>query len=157
MNMKSHFRPTIGSVLTVALILFASPHAMLAQKSKCGPVADFADRLERVVEVFTDSSLADFRTAHSITSPAAGAPQEVVAVAKVCNSLLGATRSTLRGFYGGKENPFNDYTFAFFRVGDYYVALQIPDPQSGGVVVSGYSELLIFRVSDLRFVARLST
>ena len=58
-------------------------------------------------------------------------------------------------YRGGKDSPFTESTFGFFRVGDYFVALQLPPPQTGDIVVTGRVEFLIFRVTDLAFVGRL--
>lgn len=156
MQVTPQVTPYVRAVrLMLAGVLLAAASTAQAQKSKCGPADTLGDDLDRVVEVFTDSALAEFRSQHSIGDLASGAPRAVVVDSRTCGQLAGATRAALRSMYGGKDNPFNDYTFAYFRIGDYYVALQIPDAPPPNMIVSGHVELLIFRMSDLAFVARL--
>ena len=150
---------TASCAFTVAsLLLGALPGQAFAQQSKCGPVSELSDMLDMVGDVFTDpdSAAAALRADLGVVTPPSGAVKEVVADSRTCNQLLGATRKALRQLYGGgKDSPFNESTFGFFRVGDYYVSLQLPPPQTGDIVVTGRVEFLIFRVTDLAFVGRL--
>ncbi|MDP3773368.1 MAG: hypothetical protein Q8Q85_03790 [Gemmatimonadales bacterium] len=155
MRSKSLIR---SAVLAAAILIVARPETALGQKSKCGPAAELTGHLGLVANVFTatDSGFVGIRTQLGIAIPPPGAVQEVVTDSRTCNQLLGATRKAIRDLYGGgRDNPFNDSTFGFFRVGDYYVSLQLPAAPTGGIVVSGRVEFLIFRVSDQSFVGRL--
>jgi hypothetical protein len=155
--MRSH--SIIRSAVLAAMFVACLPQLAQAQKSKCGPAAELNGYLSLVAKVFTgtDSGYVGIRASLGITVPAPGAVQELVADSRTCNQLLGATRTAIRKIYGGgRDNPFNDSPFGFYRIGDYYVALQLPAPPTGGVVVSGRSEMLIFRVSDQSLVGRVA-
>lgn len=137
-----------------AVFVAAAPDAAHAQKSKCGSAAELADDLEFVVDYFTDSLNTPLLAEFGVASLTESDPRAVVTDPRLCNQLLGATRTALRKAFGGKDNPFGSYTFAFFRVGQYYVSMQFPE-EPAGLVVSARVELLVFRVSDMSLIARL--
>ena len=137
-----------------AVFVAAAPDAAHAQNSKCGSAAELADDLEFVVDYFTDSLNTPLLAEFGVESLTESDPRAVVTDLRLCNQLLGATRTTLRKAFGGKDNPFGSYTFAFFRVGQYYVSMQLPE-EPAELVVSARVELLVFRASDKSLVARL--
>lgn len=144
-------------MVTTAIMVVAMAGVAAGQQAKCEPAAEYSERLVRVVEIFAnpDSFYVNFRAAKGIALLPPKAPRRVVTDVRTCNRLLAAVRAALRGIYK-QDEAYTAYTFAFYRVGDYYVAQQIPEPPKD-IIVSGYVECLIFRVSDLAFVARLLT
>lgn len=144
----------LATVAGMVSTLLGLPSAASAQKSKCGPTSELTADLDFLVAFFSDTTHQELRREYSLATLGAVDPREVVTDSRTCAGLLGDTRATLRKAYGGKETPFNSLTFGFYRIGDYYIAMQVPD-QPAGLVVSGYVEMLVFRVSDRSLVARL--
>jgi len=145
-------------IASVAVACVLLPAVALSQKPLCGPAAEFEGQLASVGRILsaTDSAATAFRLRYGIPTVDSTATREVVTKTRDCNRLLRATGVKLRTIYGSDKGPLDDFEFAFFRVGDYYVALQVTDPDAA-IVLQGRAEIVVFRVKDLGVVARAMT
>jgi len=147
------YRAHIVFALSMLVCPFASS-PLAAQADKCPAVGrNDWQTLAAVASVFQDSARAGFRTAFAISQVPLTAPKNIVTNDKACRVLAKATLKSLnRVFQITDENDakaiLESHDMEFFRIGSYYavlLSLSEATQKKAGILVNGYSDLLIFR------------
>jgi hypothetical protein len=140
------------AVLLLAAFAFVRPTAAAAQggPNRCGDTTLAQDDLEDLAHYFTDDEDADFREG-LIDKVPADAPQEVVRDPRVCNSLYHKMIEQLRTNTNWRELQRGGFRHRMLRIGPYYAVL-VDAISPPGQKVFGWTDMMIFRASDLAFL-----
>ena len=139
-------------LLLAAAFAFIRPATAAAQggPNRCGDTVLAQDDLEDVAHYFTDDEDADFRKG-LIDQVPADAPQQVVTDPHVCTSLYHRMIAQLRTNTNWRDLQQNGFKHRMIRVGPYYAVLVDPISPPGKKIL-GWTDMMIFRASDLAFL-----
>jgi hypothetical protein len=137
------------TVLLLAAFALVHPGLAGAQgnPNRCGDRTGAQDRLEDLSHYFTDVEDAEFRQG-MIQPVRAGAVQAVVQDSRVCNAVYHKMVAQLRTNTNWRDLQRTGFRHVILQYGPYYAVLvnQVTPP---GKLVFGWTEMMVFRASDL--------
>ena len=112
---------------------------------------------DRVADIFTTAEFAAPRSDFAMPTLDSGVTKAVVTDPRICNAIYARIHKNIDSLWtlppgADRSAALASQSIHYFRVGDYYAAEIMTDPNAGPLVVNGWAQVIIFDRTTLRFV-----